>query len=114
MKPRENDHHFLDDIFKIIFLNENVLTWLTFQKYGFNPMGPVNNIPALVQIVAWRRPGDKPLSELMLVSLLGLSEASFYLYEGVILYIFVLSHCRERYFYFLFVGDACLFIHIFM
>ena len=29
-----------------------------------------NNIPALVQIMAWRRPGDKPLSERMIVSLL--------------------------------------------
>ena len=25
--------------------------------------GPINNIPALVRIMAWRRPGDKPLSE---------------------------------------------------
>ena len=24
----------------------------------------INNIPALVQIMAWRRPGDRPLSEL--------------------------------------------------
>ena len=31
-------------------------------------MGPINNIPALVQIMAWRRPGDKPLSEAMMVS----------------------------------------------
>ena len=30
---------------------------------------PINNIPALVQIIAWRRPGDKQLSEPMLVSL---------------------------------------------
>ena len=29
----------------------------------------INNIPALVQIMAWRRPGDKPLSEPMMVSL---------------------------------------------
>ena len=29
----------------------------------FVPKGPINNIPALVQIMAWRRPGDKPLSE---------------------------------------------------
>ena len=34
------------------------------------PKGPINNIPAMVQIVAWRRPGDKPLSEPMIVSLL--------------------------------------------
>ena len=35
----------------------------------FVPKGPINNIPALVQIMAWRRPGDKPLSEPMMVSL---------------------------------------------
>ena len=29
----------------------------------------INNIPSLVQIMAWRRPGDKPLSEPMMVSL---------------------------------------------
>ena len=32
--------------------------------------GPINNIPALVQIMAWRRPGYKRLSELMLENLL--------------------------------------------
>ena len=31
--------------------------------------GPFSNIPALVQIMTWRRPGDKPLSESMMVSL---------------------------------------------
>ena len=36
----------------------------------FIPKGPINNIPALIQIMAWRRPGDKPLSEPMMVSLL--------------------------------------------
>ena len=36
----------------------------------FVPKVPVNNIPALVHILAWRRSGDKPLSELMMVSLL--------------------------------------------
>ena len=30
---------------------------------------PINNVPALLQIMAWRRPGDKPLSESMMVSL---------------------------------------------
>ena len=33
-------------------------------------MDPINNMPALVQIMAWRRPGDKPLSEPKMVSLL--------------------------------------------
>ena len=32
----------------------------------FVPKGPINNIPAQVQIMAWRRPGDKPLSESMM------------------------------------------------
>ena len=31
--------------------------------------GPINNISALVQVVAWRRSGDKPLSEPMMVGL---------------------------------------------
>ena len=31
--------------------------------------GPINNIPASVQIMAWRRPGDKQLSEPMMVRL---------------------------------------------
>ena len=30
----------------------------------------INNISALIQIMVWRRRGDKPLSELMMVSLL--------------------------------------------
>ena len=36
----------------------------------FVPKGPINNIPALIQIMAWRWPGDKPLSAPMMVSLL--------------------------------------------
>ena len=35
----------------------------------FVPKGPINNIPALVQIMAWRRPGDKPLSEPLMARL---------------------------------------------
>ena len=34
--------------------------------------GQINNIPALVQIMAWCRPGDKPLPKPMMVSLLTL------------------------------------------
>ena len=43
--------------------------WLRFHS-RFVLKGPIDNIPALVQIMAWRRPGDKPLSETMMVSLL--------------------------------------------
>ena len=28
------------------------------------PKGPINYIPTLFQVMAWRWPGDKPLSEL--------------------------------------------------
>ena len=36
----------------------------------FLPKGPIDNIPALVQIMAWRPPGDKPLSEPMMFTFL--------------------------------------------
>ena len=42
---------------------------LKFHWLKFVPMGPINYIPAWVQIMACRRPGDKPLSEPMMVSL---------------------------------------------
>ena len=67
--PRQNGRHFPDAIFKCIFLNENV--WISLKiSLKFVPKGPINNIPALVQIMAWHRPGDKPLSEPMMYSLL--------------------------------------------
>ena len=67
LRPKWNGRHFADDIFKCIFLNENV--WISFKiSMKFVPKGPINNIPALVQIMAWRRTGDKPLSEPMIVS----------------------------------------------
>ena len=63
-----NGRHFADAIFKCIFLNENA--WISLNiSMKFVPKVRINNIPALVQIMAWRRPGDKPLSEPMMVSL---------------------------------------------
>ena len=69
LRPRQNGRHFADDIFKCIFVNEIVRISIKI-SLKFVPEGPVNNIPALVQIMAWRRPGDKPLSEPVMVSLL--------------------------------------------
>ena len=69
LRPQQNDRRLADDTFKRIFLNENVTISIKI-SLKFVPKGPVNNIPALVQIMAWRRPGDKPLSEPMMVSLL--------------------------------------------
>ena len=52
-----------DNIFKRIFMNEKfcILTSLK-----FIPKCLINNIPAFVQIMAWRRSGNKTLSEPML------------------------------------------------
>ena len=68
LRPRQNGRHFADDIFKCIFLNENVLISIKI-SLKFVPKGQINNIPALVNIMAWRHPGDKPLSEPMMSSL---------------------------------------------
>ena len=68
LRPRQNGRHFADDMFKWIFLNENV--WSTIEiSLKFVPKGLINNNPALFQIMAWRRPGKKTLSEPMMVSL---------------------------------------------
>ena len=68
LRSRQNGH-FSDDIYKCLFINENV--WISINiSLKFVPKSPINNIPALVQIMALRRPGDKPLSEPMMVSLL--------------------------------------------
>ena len=68
LRPRRNEQHFADNIFKRIFFNENV--WISIKiSLKYVPMGPINNIPALVQIMAWRRSGDKPLSGPIMVRL---------------------------------------------
>ena len=47
LRPRRNEQHFADDIFKRIFFNENV--WISIKiSPKFVPKGPINNIPALV------------------------------------------------------------------
>ena len=68
LRPWQNGRHFADDTFRRIFLNENLWT-LVKHSLKIVPKVRINNIPALVQIMAWHRPGDKPLSEPMMVSL---------------------------------------------
>ena len=47
LRQRQNGRHFADDIFKCIFLNENV--WIPIEiSLKFVPKGPIDNIPALV------------------------------------------------------------------
>ena len=51
---RQNGRRFPDDIFKCIFLKENV--WILIKiSLKFVHKGPINDIPSLVQIMAWRR-----------------------------------------------------------
>ena len=69
LRPRKNGRHFADDIVECIFLNENI--WISIKiSLKFVLKGSINNIPSLVQIMAWCRTGDKPLSEPMIVRLL--------------------------------------------
>ena len=53
LRSGPNGCHSPDDILKGIFLK-------------FVPKVPIANTPALVQIMTWRQPGDKPLSEPMM------------------------------------------------
>ena len=69
LRTRQNVRQFADDTLKYIFLNENVRIAIEI-SLKFVSKCPINNIPALVQKMAWRQPGDKPLSEPMTVRLL--------------------------------------------
>ena len=69
LRLRQNGCHFPEDICKCIFMNENV--WILIEiPLGFVRKGPIDNIPALVQIMAWCWSGSKPLSQPMMFSLL--------------------------------------------
>ena len=73
LRPRQNGRHIPDDHFKRIFLKFflNEMVWISLKiSLKCVPKVRINNIPALVQIMAWCRPGDKPLSEPVLFSLL--------------------------------------------
>ena len=64
LRLRQNERHFQVHF----FLNEKV--WIPMKislKFVFK--GPINNITALVQTMAWHRTGNKPLSEPIMVSL---------------------------------------------
>ena len=68
LRPTQNGCHFADNIFKYIWMRENV--WILINiSLKFVPKGPINNIPALVHIMAWCHIGNKALSEPMVVSL---------------------------------------------
>ena len=62
LRPRQNDRHFVDDIF-ISSLKITALTikshWTLFTKLGLI----TDNKPALVQRMAWHQINNKPLSQ---------------------------------------------------
>ena len=53
LRPKQNGCHFPDDIFNCISLNENVWILLKF-SLKFVAKVPIDNIPALVQIMAFK------------------------------------------------------------
>ena len=54
-----------DNNFKCIFFDEKFCILIQI-SLKFVPKGPIDNKRALVQVMAWRRTGDKPLPEPML------------------------------------------------
>ena len=61
----QNGGNLADDIFKCIFINENF--YISIQiSLKFVPRAPIDNKPALVEVMAWRRTGDESLLEPML------------------------------------------------
>ena len=62
--------HWGPDKMAAVFQTTFLIDFLEWNFIEVCPKGPINNIPLFVQIMAWRRPDDKPLSEPMLVSLL--------------------------------------------
>ena len=68
LRPRQDGRYFADDIFKCIFFNENGCILIK-SSLKYVRKGSIDNNPPLVQIMAWRRSGDKPLSEPMIIIL---------------------------------------------
>ena len=62
----QNGRHFAEDILKCIFMNEQLRILIQI-LLKFVRKGLVDTTWALVQVMAWRRTGDKPLPEPMLI-----------------------------------------------
>ena len=64
----KNGRYFSDDIFKCVFLNENIRI-STKISLKFYPRNPIDNNSALVRLMAWCLVGHKPLPEPMITKL---------------------------------------------
>ena len=60
--PGQNGRHFAAEIFKCRFMNEKYCISIQI-SLKMIPKGPIENKSALVQVMVWRRTGDKLLSE---------------------------------------------------
>ena len=58
--PTQNGRNFADDIFKCIFVNEKFCISIRI-SLKFVPKSAIDNKPALVQVMAWHRTGDRRL-----------------------------------------------------
>ena len=57
LRPRQNGRHFADKTVSFFFLYE--ISWICSKFHGCClSTGPINNKPALVQIMVWRHTGD--------------------------------------------------------
>ena len=78
----QNGRHFADDTLRCIVLKKNA--WILIKiSLNFVSKGSVNNIPALVQIMAWCRISDRSLSEPMLTLLTDASRARWVDTQGL-------------------------------
>ena len=64
LRLRQNGHHFADNIFKCISMNEKFCILIRI-SLKFVPKGSIDIKSVLVQVMAWHWTGNKPLSELM-------------------------------------------------
>ena len=116
LRPSQHGRHFADDTFKRIFLNENIIISIKI-SLKFVPKGPINNIPALVQIMAWRRPGNKPLSEAMMViywriyESLGLNELIMCSERSISIYIISMMTMLIQNIYDVYIYSLCKIYH---
>ena len=61
-RDKKDSIFFSDDIFRFILLHENCCILIQISQ-EYIPNGPIDNEPALVQIMSWRQIGARPSSE---------------------------------------------------
>ena len=61
LKPKQNGHHFADNIFKYTLIKKvRILIKISLKLFS---SGQFNNKPAVIEIIAWCLTGIKPLFE---------------------------------------------------